>query len=617
MSEQRDYALQDLRRRPYHTMLVLLSISTVVAFSVFLYLFANTLLGVTAYITSLGLSATLRTFFEAFIWGTLVLALVLGVVVVTSTVSLEMTNRRRDIGLMKSIGTTMVAVYDHFMAQGVTLLLCGTLMGLAIGVGLYLCGMAWLSWALPGLQVEFQFPLVQMLAIVVLFLFIGYFAVQKPIYDAVNTSPISCLNPDLGQRVRSVGYLDTFGLAFRIASRSTGRKIAGRRRSLLSLSLSIAIAATLWIGGGVVETTTDAYLTRCMGTNIVAVGDADLLETYYNAMSLLSSPLNGSIEFVRPENMIPASLVEAISDLNGVNTVDQRLIAYEDVLEASVVIFNPTTQEYERLGNDQTFKALVVGLDWKNTVSEWYFEGPGSSGPGDAWIGGYMASTMFVDPLVQRLGVRGIRLNITAYAFDISNGGMVALMSLARMQSLWGVNESNLLLVQLNSYDSQTISQVESLASSYGLSVFLQQEVLDKNLSVVASIWYLLQPLPVMALVSAFLSLVSYLLVSVSSRFRDYLIMKSIGASPLFIIKTMIAEGVHMVLIAGIPALLGAFFFSVYGLVPEASVPSIVFLPTMFVTILLALVLVVVLASIPVYGVFGRPSELRLSEFSV
>jgi cell division protein FtsX len=93
--------------------------------------------------------------------------------------------------------------------------------------------------------------------------------------------------------------------------------------------------------------------------------------------------------------------------------------------------------------------------------------------------------------------------------------------------------------------------------------------------------------------------------------------MKSIGAKPAFIAKTMIAEGVDIGMKSGIPAVFMAAFFSIYFLIPEAAVPSLLYLPLAIVTTLAALLIVVLLAAVPVYILFQSKSELRVSEFSV
>ncbi|MHA1216811.1 MAG: FtsX-like permease family protein, partial [Candidatus Thorarchaeota archaeon] len=206
---------------------------------------------------------------------------------------------------------------------------------------------------------------------------------------------------------------------------------------------------------------------------------------------------------------------------------------------------------------------------------------------------------------------------IRAVAFDIANGGMVAILPLSAMMSLWGVNGTNLLLVQVKQYTASAVSQIEEIAHQYGLDIYRQQSVLDENIAVVGSIWYLLQPLPVMALLSAFLALTNYLMVAVFGRFRDYVIMRSIGAKPSFIAKTIAAEGILTGFKAGAPAILASILFSVYLLVPEAAVPSVLYIPLSAMLMMGALVVVSVLAAIPVYLLFMSRMEMRVSEFSV
>ncbi len=616
MSEQ-DYASQDLKRRPFRTTLVLVSLVTAIATTTFLFLFANVMLDVTNTITSTSMGSVMAVFYDTFIWGTLLLVLFLGVAIISSDLSLELESRRKDIGLMKSIGTLMDTIFDHFMAQAVILLLGGVVLGIAAGTILYFLSLVWASYALAGVEFTFIFPWLQIGFLAAILLFAGYFSAQKPIFDAVHQSPMAALNPEIGTKVRRIGYLDTFGLSFRIATKGTGRRLKGTKRTILSLFLSFSLASILWIGGGIVETTMDAYVIRSMGEDVVAIGNPDLLEQYYAAYSLDGTPLNDSFSYLAAEDIIPSELISEVQGLSGVFQVDSRLVDYTTFSEGSAVIWNPTTEQYERIGGQRAGTLMIVGLDWDNTLSDWYYEGELISENRDAWLGGQVATTMFDDPLVQSLGVKGVSFDVKAIAFDVANGGMMAMLPLSEMMEIWGVSGGNILLVQLSRYSDTTISNLEELANAYGFSIFRQQEVLISNLAIINSIWGLLQPIPLMALVSAFLSLMYYLLISIFGRFRDFVIMRSIGAKPSFIAKAMMAEGIDIGLKAGIPAVLVAMVFSIYFLVPEAAVPSLVYLPLTAILILGVLLLVIILAAIPVYLLFQSRTDLRVSEFAV
>ncbi|UCE09836.1 MAG: ABC transporter permease [Candidatus Thorarchaeota archaeon] len=614
---QQDYASTDLKRRPFRSTLMMITLTCVVATTTFLFLFGNILLDVTSVLTSGGLSSALGVFFQSFIWATLILVLLLGGVVVSSTISLEMVSRRKDIGLMKSIGTLMDTIFDHFMAQALILLVGGTVLGVVFGLALYLGGLLWLSSVLPAVRLTFEFPWLQLGLVVIIYLFAGYLAAQKPIYDAVHESPITTMNPELGSRVRKSGFLDSFGLPFKVATKATGRRISGSRRTMVSLFLSISLAAMLWIGGGIIETTTDAYIVRSMGQNVVAIGNPTLLNEYYSAYSLSGTLLDESFSYLNSSDLVPSDLVEEFLEMPGVVRVEQRLVDFAPVIENPAIVWNPTTEMYERIGEDRTDSALIVGLEWGSTISDWYFEGSQVNGSQQAWIGGELATGMFVDPLIQSIDVGGSSLAVRAIAFEILNGGKTAFMSLAEMQSAWGIDGVNLVLVQLDEYSETLISQISGMASTRGLGIYLQEDVLQGNLATVSAFWFLLQPLPIMAIISAFLSLMNYLLVSVFGRFRDYVIMRSIGAAPSFVAKTMIAEGVAIGFGSGIPSIAFATIFSVYLLVPEAAVPSVLYLPLAIVTMLLSLVLVVIIAAVPVYLIFNSGTDLRVSEFSV
>jgi ABC-type antimicrobial peptide transport system permease subunit len=624
MSKQ-DYASQDLKRRPLRTALVMATMTTVVAATVFLFLFGNVLLDITFLITSEASTSSLTVFFEGFIWTSLILVLLLGAVVVTSTVSLEMSSRRKDIGLMKSIGTLMDTVFDHFMAQAMILVVSSLVLGFSFGTIFYLAGMMWLGSVVPNVQFTFNFPWVQLLILALIYIAGGYFAAQKPIYDAIHESPISAMNPNAATTVHKRGFFDSFGLSFRVATSSVGRKIASSKKTLVTVGLSIALASLLWVGGGVVQTTTDAYVSRAMGTNVVAIGNPNMLDRYYSAYSFSGDTLNDSFSYLDETDLIPNELVTELENMTGVIQSESRLVDYTAVSEGPAYIWNPETNEYERIGGDRTGSALIMGVDWQNSISDWYFEGEEEqlsldefAGTRKTAIGGRMANTLFEDPMIQSLGVAGASFDVSAVAFDILNGGMVAMISFSEMQEIWDVSGSNLFLMQLDEYDSTILSQIEDIASDYGFAVHHQQETLKGNIDYIAGLWNLLHPLAIMALASAFLSLVNYLLVSIFGRLKDYIIMRSVGAKPSFIARTMIAEGLEIGMKSGVPAIFGAILFSIYLLVPEAAVPTVLYLPVSVAVMLLAVGLVVVLAAIPVYLLFTSESRnLRVSEFSI
>ena len=616
MAEHQMFASKDLKRRPFRTTLTLISLTSVVTATTFVFLFGNLLLDVSSFAIANALSSSFGTFFSTFVWAVLLLVFVLGAVVVSTTISLEMVTRRRDIGLMKSIGTLLDTIFDFFMAQSVIMLLASIALGLAIGTVLYMAGLIWLSSVVSGIQITNDFTVIQLTVLAVVLVIAGYLSAQKPIYDTVQESPSLALNPDVGTKIRVSGFLDSFGLPFRIATKGTGRRLRGTRRTVLSLFLSFTIASVLWIGGGVVHTTSSSYVIRSMGTNVVAIGNPALLESYYDAYSLYGDPLNDSFNFISGADMIPTQLFADLEDVLGVADVESRLVVYSDIEEMPGIIWNEELEQYEYIGQDRTSSAVLVGVDWDTTISDWYYEGRRIESTQQVWIGGKMASDFFEDPLIQSLGVQGHSLEIKAQAFDVLNGGMMAIMELSLLQSYWGLSGTNLALVQLEEYDDALISQIDLLAESYGFDIFRQQDVLESNLESIDAIWTLLNPLAIVTLLSAFLSLMNYLLVSVFGRLRDYIIMRSVGAKPSFLAKVMIAEGLEVGLRAGIPALVVSTLLSIYLLIPEAAISSLAYFPVSIIAVLVTMITVILLASIPTYIFFATRSELRVSEFS-
>ena len=434
MSELDTYASKDLKRRPFRSTLVLISLTSIVASTTFIFLFGNVLLDVSIYSMTGTLASSMGMFFTTFVWFILLLVFVLGAVVVSSTISLEMVTRRRDIGLMKAVGTTLDAIFDFFMAQSVIMLLASVILGMTFGIVFYWIGMIWLASYIPTMQFTMEFPLLQIGILAVLYLFAGYYSAQKPIYDTVQESPSLALNPDVGTKVTKTGFLDSFGLAFRVAAKGTGRRIRGTRRTMISLFLSFTIASLLWMGGGVIETTSRSYLMRSMGTNVIAVGNSALLDQYYDAYSPYGAPLNESFAYLESSHILNASLLSELEDVLGVVAVESRLLVYSEIQEGDGYIINPQTNEYNAVGEGREGSALLIGVDWRSTISDWYYEG-NRANETEVWLGGTLADQMFVDPLIQSLGFGGRSLHVSARAFDTLNGGWLAIMDQSVLQS--------------------------------------------------------------------------------------------------------------------------------------------------------------------------------------
>ena len=370
MSEFQGFASKDLKRRPLRSVLVLISLSSVVTSTTFIFLFGNVLLDVNSLALARALSSSMGMLFSTFIWSILLLVFVLGAIVISTTVSLEMVTRRRDIGLMKAMGTLTDSIFDFFMAQSVIVLLASIVLGMAFGTLLYLAGMIWLAGVMPGLQFTREFPWLQLAFLAVFYIIAGYFSSQKPIYDTVQESPSVALNPDVGARVRSSGFFDGLGLSFRIASKGIGRRVKGTRRTILSLFLSFTIASLLWIGGSVVETTSQSYMMRSMGSDIVAIGNPDMLNQYYGAYSFYGSALNSSFSYLAPTDMINNTLVTDIQGDLAVIALEQRLVIFDDVQEHPGTVWNEELQQYERIGQERQGSALLVGVNWTSTLSD-------------------------------------------------------------------------------------------------------------------------------------------------------------------------------------------------------------------------------------------------------
>ncbi len=129
--------------------------------------------------------------FASVLWGFAGVSLVVGMITIANTFTITLAQRRRQIGLLRAVGASGAQVRRRFLAEAMLLGVLGSVLGLALGIGLASAVSAWstaLFWglSLPGWQLLLAFGLGVLATAVAAF---------APIIRGTRVLPLEALQP--------------------------------------------------------------------------------------------------------------------------------------------------------------------------------------------------------------------------------------------------------------------------------------------------------------------------------------------------------------------------------------------------------------------------------------
>jgi putative ABC transport system permease protein len=148
--------------------------------------------------------------------------------------------------------------------------------------------------------------------------------------------------------------------------------------------------------------------------------------------------------------------------------------------------------------------------------------------------------------------LQGKTFRIIGVRSDPINNGNVTYVSLKNLQNVTNVANVNIVLVKLDPSADRAVTlaqireKVQNINSEF--SVFELDEVLNKNLDFLGSMWSTIMLLPVFTLTSAALCLIGYIMLSVDEQRQEFAILRAIGAKPKTVIVILAIQSIIVLL---------------------------------------------------------------------
>jgi ABC-type antimicrobial peptide transport system permease subunit len=537
------FPVNDLLRRKLQTSLALISLTTCVASTLFLLLFADQIgFGITS-ATEKTLTIGYSAIFSNFLLFVGILVFAVGAVIISFITFLMMAQRTRDFGLIKAVGCPNSLVFGYFLTELLIVLFIGCILGVALG---YLTDYAVINM---GAFQDYPKALNFWYAPLVFFTFFvfGLIFGLKPLLNAARLSPIAALSPmkyfglSGGNRFKA---LSKSRLTLKIAARSLFRRQSATVRIVFFLSTMFVLLTVSITGSIIANDTTVTRVEEAVGKDVLLVAHKDIGNQYIALLSKFSGAKEKTdFNYLDPNFAISDATLQQLNSIVGVANFEIRLVCEGHMQELTNFTFEPDTLETIPVGDHRETDSLIVGVDPEKVLSSWFIDGrflrDGNSS--EAVVGDSITRVMFEMPLSQSFTMQNSTFNVVGLCLDPINNGFVTFVSLEKLENLTMFSSPNIALVQLASGvdRSSVIAQLQERLADVNsdLMAFELNAILKKNVGFLGALWSVVMFLPFFSLVAATLCLIAYLVLAIDEQHQEFAVLRAMGAKP----KTVVA----------------------------------------------------------------------------
>ena len=582
MSET-SFPINDLLRRKLQTGLTIASLTLCVALTVYLLLFGENIGFEISQVAEGKLTAGFSMVFSQFIFFIALLIVVTGAVIASFMIFVMMSQRTKDIGLMRASGCPNDLIFGYFMTELLIVTFASCFLGVIFGtLANYASIRLFNSLGFQILQKPINFWLV--LFVFVLFFVLTIIFGVKPILDVTKIEPAKAISPTYHFGLsKEPGFkvISKSSFTFKIALRSLFRRKSATIRIILCLATVFTLITVAIAGGIIADQTTKSWVEKAVGRDIILIAHQDMCNQYKSLLSRFHEAGESSqFNYTEEEYLVSENLLNKLNAMSDIH-IDVRLVIEAHVKEIPGVIIDPETATTSSVGDKREGESLIVGVEPENVLGEWFIEGEflETNREREVMIGDSLAQKMFSKPLNQSILFRGINFDVAGVCLDPINNGNVTYTSLKVLQDAIDVSKPNIVMVRVDSANrAEILNQIEKTVEDVKLDsdfmVFELNEVLDANLSFLGHLWSIIMFLPLFSLIAASLCLIGYVVLAIAEQRRELGVLRALGIKPKTVTK-IVSEQSFIILLssfgAGVPI---GIILTLLILVPEPIITS-------------------------------------------
>ena len=608
-----DFALKDFYRKRHSNFPFLLIIIIIIAFTEFLIYFTSSLginiLTQTTYTNIYYFSGGINLIYKEFNNLIQILFISLAIVIILSVTTTLVISKKRDIAIMKSLGTLPRKLYSFYLFEAYILFFIGFLLGLVLGLIIF----GIFAWIMN----IFNFPIILVIDLVYtpilffscifgIFLITGYTIRKIGKNKIISTfSKDIPYNYDASKRLKLVPrWLTSIGINFKIATVNTLRKTGEFRRYLILFSIIGLMIFTLGLGALVLRISSQEWIHKSQGENIIVIGHQDVVSNYSLMYKMFSDPSvlidEKNIDFTESHYLFNLSDMNELYDIEEIEEIDERIINFFNI-EEKTGIHITADGRYIEVGQNRKGNIPIIGINPENLIQNFEIEGRFFTEE-DAYfnmtIGDGLAYNFFEYALDQSLELTGFNriFHVSGVIIDSFYSGWAGYLSIEESRKTLNLtnDEVNIVMLKLSSGAYNGIkNELDNITQKIGenFTHLRLDNVFQDNMEFLGNLS--IYPMLLMIIISiiAIFSLYNYQKAGIMEKAKDFLIMRAIGSKTKSIKKILFLESTFvlmpsLLLSLAIGMIINSLFLFDRVYLPPLYIPFVLFLFLFFIFII-------------------------------
>jgi len=561
----------------------------------------------------------------------IILAFIMTIVVSSSLII----SKKRDIAIMKSLGTIPRKLYSFYLTEAYVIFFIGFFLGLITGLITFGIFSLFISSLVPGFSGLFYFDLF-FTPILFLASILGIFFVPGAIIRKIaNRSAVEIFSKDIpfdldaSKKISFIPkWISGINFNFKISVLNTLRRKGEYKRFLLVFSIISVIIFTLGLGTFVLSQSAQNWIQKAQGNNLIVIGHENVIQQYALMYEMFSDPSiivdTDIIDFLDPQYLFNLSDIEDFALIPEISKIDERLLCFSDVSELNGYVY-PEDGAYQIVGQERTGNFPILGVNTSNLIQNFELEGAYFT-PSESYmymfIGDGLGYNFFDSPFDQSMSIEELQhtFHVSGIIIDTLYSGYASYIDseIMREELNFTNQEINLVVLQLQSGSNEEIEDQLNLIISGNLgenfTMLPLASIFQKNQEFIFNLGLFPNIIIVVLSVISLLSLYNYQKSGIMDKAKDFLIMRAMGSSYKSIKRILFLETFYVI----IPSL---FFSLGIGMILNALIIfDRVTLPPLFVPFILIGILIglfLLFNYLSIYSLMKKVKKFSIKDFEI
>lgn len=626
-----DFALKDFYRKKEQTYPYLFTIILVVALSIFsVYLTISINLGAMSQNTLF--SGAITLVYTQFYNLILILILILSTVIILVVLISLILSKKKDIAIMKALGTLPEYLYGFYLLEVYIIFLIGFAIGSFFGFLTY--GIFYFLLTFFPIQLIFTIDIFY-IPLFLLACLIGIFLIPGQFLRKIGSEKVSrALSKDIKHNYNASKKLTTIprwlislGYNLKMAVLNSIRQKTRFLRYLVVFSLIILTIFTLGLGSIVINSSSQSWIHKSQGENVLAIGHQDVTSNYSMMYQMFSDSQiavqENSVNFTKEKYLFNESNLNGLIDIEQVSKVDKRIVRFCDLKELRGIIYYEEGG-YQRVGKQRTGIYPIMGVNPDNLIPNFEIEGRFFDETDyyyNMCVGDGLAYNFFDYALSQSLELESFNkiFHISGVVVDSFYNGYSGYVDLDEFQEVLNVSSDcvNIVLVQysgkLSELENRLIPFIQQTLGD-DFTVTAMDGIFQDNVNALRSL--MVYPLFMIFIISiiGIYSLFNYQKAGLAEKIRDFSIIRAIGAKYQSIRRILFFESIFILIPSSLISLAFGMIVNSIFLIDPISLPPI-FVP--FVMMGVIFVIFLALNLIGLRSILKKIKNYSIKEFTL